>query len=204
MTAKRVTEAPAAGPADEIRVDATNLRGIAHPIRVRLLALLRDEGPSTATRLAQRMGLNSGATSYHLRQLERFGFVVEDERTSGRERWWSAAHRGSRSQDLASLRGEEGEMAEAYLRALSALHADATNRAIDEWRSQPNAWLGAGALSDFALKLTPMEFRHLVKQLGDVLESYRQFDAAGAPRSARSVTVQIQAFPKPGTGGGAD
>src|SRR5215831_7404684 len=95
-------------PADDaISVDAGNLRGIAHPIRVRLLALLRDDGPSTATRLAARTGLNSGATSYHLRQLERFGFVVEDERTGGRERWWRAAHRVTTSRDLASLKGEE-------------------------------------------------------------------------------------------------
>jgi predicted ArsR family transcriptional regulator len=192
-------------PADEaVTVDARNLRGIAHPIRVRLLTLLRDDGPSTATRLAARLGLNSGATSYHLRQLERFGFVVDDERAAGRERWWRAAHRGSTSRDLASLQGEEGAMAETYLRALAALHADATNRAIDEWRSQPTAWLGAGTLSDFALKLTATEFRHLLKDLLDVLESYRRFDAAGAPRTARTVTVQIQAFPKPADDDGSD
>jgi DNA-binding transcriptional ArsR family regulator len=188
-------------PADDtVSVDARNLRGIAHPVRVRLLSLLRDEGPSTATRLAARLGLNSGATSYHLRQLERFGFVVEDERPSGRERWWRAAHRAMRSRDLASLQGEDGEMAETYLRAIAALYADATSRAIDEWRSLPKPWLGAGTLSDFELKLTPMELRHLLKQLIDVIDSFRQFDAAAAPRSARPVTVQMQAFLKPVAG----
>src|SRR3954467_11552179 len=42
-----------------------------------LLAALRMDGPSTATRLAERLGESSGSTSYHLRQLAAFGFVEE-------------------------------------------------------------------------------------------------------------------------------
>jgi DNA-binding transcriptional ArsR family regulator len=54
---------------DTVRLDARNLRGLAHPVRVRMLGLLRTEGPSTATLLGERLGLSSAATSYHLRQL---------------------------------------------------------------------------------------------------------------------------------------
>ncbi|MDP2774304.1 MAG: helix-turn-helix domain-containing protein [Nocardioides sp.] len=68
------------------------LKALTHPVRLRMLGLLRTEGPATATRLATRLGLNSGATSYHLRQLARHGFVVDDEeRGNARERWWRAA-----------------------------------------------------------------------------------------------------------------
>src|SRR5690606_19778936 len=52
-----------------IKPDAMALRALAHPQRMRMLAMLRIDGPATATALAERMGLNSGATSYHLRQL---------------------------------------------------------------------------------------------------------------------------------------
>ena len=46
-------------------------------------------GPATATQLAARLEESSGATSYHLRQLEKYGFVEEDPtRGTGRERWW--------------------------------------------------------------------------------------------------------------------
>jgi DNA-binding transcriptional ArsR family regulator len=190
-------------PVGAVEVGARNLRGIAHPIRVRLLSALRDGGPSTATRLGERLHLSSGATSYHLRQLERFGFVEEDERTGGRERWWRAVHRASHSRELASLKGEAGEMAETYLRAIAALYADTTNSAIDEWRLHPRPWRGAGTLSDFALNLTPNEFKHLLAELAAVVSAYRSFDADEAPRAARLVTLQIQAFPKPGVTDGA-
>ncbi|MFC9089564.1 helix-turn-helix domain-containing protein [Nocardiopsis dassonvillei] len=79
-------------PADSdqrMRVSAQALRGLAHPLRARLLDELRLNGPATATILGRRLGESSGATSYHLRQLSRYGFIDnEPGRTGGRERWW--------------------------------------------------------------------------------------------------------------------
>ena len=69
------------------QADVAAVRALAHPLRLELLDLLRFEGPSTATLLAGRVGESSGATSYHLRQLARYGYI-EEERRSGRERWW--------------------------------------------------------------------------------------------------------------------
>ncbi len=67
------------------------MRAMAHPLRLRLLELLRD-GPSTATRLADDLGESSGATSYHLRILAKAGLVEDDaERGNARERWWRRA-----------------------------------------------------------------------------------------------------------------
>ena len=85
----------------ERRLDATSLQGLAHPLRVQLCDQLNLHGPATATQLAARLGESSGATSYHLRQLEKYGFVEEDpDRGSGRERWWRRvpmriSHRGA-------------------------------------------------------------------------------------------------------------
>ncbi|NEE24033.1 helix-turn-helix transcriptional regulator, partial [Streptomyces sp. SID7982] len=50
-------------------VDARTLRSLAHPLRIRLLNTLREFGPATASKLGERLGESSGATSYHLRQL---------------------------------------------------------------------------------------------------------------------------------------
>lgn len=70
------------------------LRGLVHPLRLRLLDLLQQDGPATATGLGERIGQSSGVTSYHLRVLAEHGFIVEDaERGSGRDRWWRAVHR---------------------------------------------------------------------------------------------------------------
>src|SRR4029453_17859727 len=94
---------------------ARQLRVLAHPLRSRLLGALRLDGPATATALAARLGTNSGATSYHLRQLAAAG-LVEDapEASSGRGRVWRAAH------DATSWRSTDYD-------------ADPDARAADDW-----------------------------------------------------------------------
>ena len=52
------------------------VQAFTHPLRLRLLTLLRLDGPLTASELARRRRYTVRPTSYHLRQLERFGFVV--------------------------------------------------------------------------------------------------------------------------------
>ena len=64
---------------------------LAHPLRTRLLGLLRTAGPSTATALAAKLGTNSGATSYHLRRLESVGLVTDTGTGKGKERVWAAS-----------------------------------------------------------------------------------------------------------------
>ena len=70
-------------------VSADSLKGMAHPLRLALLSALEARGRATASLLAADLGESSGATSYHLRQLHRHGFVVDaDQQGTGRERWW--------------------------------------------------------------------------------------------------------------------
>lgn len=78
---------------DAVRLGPHNLKGLAHPLRLQLLAALRQDGPATATLLAQRFNESTGATSYHLRQLARHGFIEPDiaHAAGGRERWWKAS-----------------------------------------------------------------------------------------------------------------
>src|SRR5512145_2163235 len=79
-------------PLRRVHIDAAALRVLAHPLRTRLLGLLRIDGPATATVLARALDTNTGATSYHLRKLAEVGLVLEEEGGAGRERWWRAAH----------------------------------------------------------------------------------------------------------------
>jgi DNA-binding transcriptional ArsR family regulator len=51
------------------------LKALSHPLRVRLLATLRESGPATATELATLLDTDSASTSYHLRVLAQHGFV---------------------------------------------------------------------------------------------------------------------------------
>lgn len=91
-----VTEAPytrATGkPATVVRTSDA-LKAVAHPLRLRLMSLLRRRGPSTASRLGREVGESSGSTSYHLRQLARYGLVeLDPEQPNRRDKVWRAVH----------------------------------------------------------------------------------------------------------------
>ena len=95
------------------------MQSLAHPLRMRLLGLLRMQGPSTATKLASQVGESSGLTSDHLRQLASVGMVTDADPsdladvqpTGGRERWWKAAHQFTRSR--AAPAGRRGHLGSA-------------------------------------------------------------------------------------------
>ena len=86
--------------------DTGAYKAMAHPDRLRMLGILRFDGPSTATALAKRLGLNSGATSYHLRQLALHGLIEEAEGLGNkRDRWWQARRRIAAEEDPAESTG---------------------------------------------------------------------------------------------------
>jgi DNA-binding transcriptional ArsR family regulator len=185
-----------ADPARTVRLDATSVRGLAHPLRLKILGLLRTEGPATATTLATRLGLNTGATSYHLRQLAAYGFIVEDQRRgTGRERWWRAAH-GTTYFDRETLSGDE--TGEAFRRSIGQIYVERIQRATDEYATLPQEWREASSMSDWVLRLTPEETRQLTSELFDVLTRYRLHDPESSepvPPGAVPVSFQVQAIP---------
>ncbi|GAA4059507.1 winged helix-turn-helix domain-containing protein [Actinomadura miaoliensis] len=72
--------------------DPGKLKALSHPLRRRILHRLRQHGPATSTTIGEALGVNTGTASYHLRQLEKYGFIEEiAERSTGRERWWRRA-----------------------------------------------------------------------------------------------------------------
>jgi len=178
--------------------DARQLRVLAHPLRSRLLGALRFHGPATATQLAARLGTNSGATSYHLRQLADAG-LVEDEPSlsTGRDRAWRSVH------DSTSWRSTEydhdpdakaaDEWIARHLAGRSAQWLDDWLEARPEW---PAEWRDAADQSDYHLTLTAGRLRALMADLHEVLGRYLDDEDPSAPTAER-VTVLLQAFPSP-------
>jgi hypothetical protein len=166
-----------------------------------MLGILRGDGPATATQLATRLGLNSGATSYHLRQLASHGFVVEDAaRGNGRDRWWRAAHRLTHI-DTASSDPEAREAGAAFFRGVVQLYTEHMLGAVEEMPTLPAAWRGAGTFSDEMLRLSADETARLSRELHQVIDRYRRDDpetASSAPEGSVPVAVQVQVFPRPG------
>ena len=177
-------------------LDARSLRGLAHPLRMQLLIALRRGGPATASRLAEKLGESSGATSYHLRQLAAHGFVADDpERGKGRERWWKAVDGGVQIDETLiknpdpDVRGAVAliryEMADVHTREVATWLGNTS-----EWGEE---WDGATDLSDFTLRLTPELARELVARMHGLVQSYRPL-AEGAP-DAETVRVHTHVFP---------
>jgi DNA-binding transcriptional ArsR family regulator len=183
------------------RIQSAALRGLAHPLRVQLYDLLAAEGPSTATALGRRVGESSGVTSYHLRQLERHGFVEEDpSRGNRRERWWRAVSGST------ALRGEDftGDpaMSEAF-RLVDHEWQRARDRRRHEWlatrESWPLEWRRAADQSVSQLGLTVAEAAELSAELLQVVLRWSERVAdrteENAPEGTRRVEVQVSVFP---------
>ncbi|MFE9867500.1 ArsR/SmtB family transcription factor [Streptomyces sp. NPDC005506] len=185
--------------ADAVVLDAKGLRALAHPVRVQLVGLLRKYGPSTATRLAERLGVNSGTASYHLRQLGAAGFVQEDtERGNARERWWRSVHQRTWFNDP-NLTDREPEAALAYLQSVAATYTLRTQQTLNELETMPRAWRDNFDMSNWALRLTPEETAALNQELRDVIARYRSDTpeaAAGAPEGAERVGVITHVLPE--------
>jgi DNA-binding transcriptional ArsR family regulator len=184
-----MTRDPAArrDPARDAVLTPSTLRGLVHPLRLRLLDLLQADGPATATGLAKRIGQSSGVTSYHLRVLAEHGFVVEDtDRGNGRDRWWRAVHRSTsftfRAPDDPGTE-ETIEEAEQFVR----LVAEESHRRVlefigtlagrrDELAAMP--W----TVSEWPLQLTLDEARELRSAMDELVARYRRDPSDAQPR----------------------
>ena len=188
-----------AEPPPEETVDVTDprtLRALAHPLRTGLLALLRSEGPSTASRLGQRLGESSGTTSYHLRQLAALGFVEEvTDQGTARERWWRALHRSTRwrTEDLVDRPGGREVVEELTHQSLSRQRRMLAAHAEQREELEP-AWRDAVSLNDWALHLSPEATAALTEELNGVLARWRaEREEPGQPL----VHVLLDLFPLP-------
>ncbi|MFE5676409.1 ArsR/SmtB family transcription factor [Streptomyces erythrochromogenes] len=188
--------------------DAAALKALTHPLRIRLLGMLRADGPATASELAVRTGESSASTSYHLRVLAKYAFVAEAEHRDGRERRWRAVHAltswsnrameatpGSRAYVNLSRRVQIQRLEEC----LARYEAD-----IADGRLGPE-WVEPSGISDLMPRLTPESLAELWDAFRQRLEELAERDA-GDPRAVQVVllTAGLPLAPRSaGTGAGA-
>jgi DNA-binding transcriptional ArsR family regulator len=170
-------------PTEHIRhVDMTGLKALAHPLRVRILDALSTYGPFTASGLAERLGESSGSTSYHLRQLEKHGFVREDAtRGSARERWWE------RSPDGIAIIETDFELG-----APIALLRDFLRNGSTQLEKR---WFEAATINTLNLRLTSEQLAQLVAEVETITERYAALYKKSDVPGSRPVQIQLNAFP---------
>jgi predicted ArsR family transcriptional regulator len=181
----------------EVHLSARQIRVLAHPLRIRLLGKLRLDGPATATGLADVLSTNTGATSYHLRQLADAGLVTEEDRPgSGRQRWWRALHQLSSWQR--SDYPDDPDAA-AAVDWLETHQLNVVVQGIESWHrtapAEPAEWRDVAGMGDYALHLDAEQLRDLQSDLEELIERH-QSRAEAAPRpGARQVMFFIAAVP---------
>ena len=182
--------------------DLGTLRAFLHPLRRRLLDLLQADGPATASQLARVVGESTGSTSYHLRQLARFGFAEDDpDQPSRRERRWRATAAGTHVPAAKFVHDPEGW---AALGRLVRVQAGRWEAAAAAFLAEPErwgpAWVEAVASDDWTLRLGPEELRALKDELRAVLERHQAASRGDARRGEggggrAKVLVHVGAVP---------
>ena len=179
-----------------LHLDTKAIRVLAHPLRSRLLTLLRMHGPATATDLARQLDTNTGATSYHLRKLASVGLVAETEDGRGRERPWRAAteFHGWTEGEVAydpDAKAASDWLRRFYLRSF----VEGYEAWLDVQDSWPMAWQDATGGSDFALRLTPSQLEALNGDIQALYERFRSVPEPAPDDDAQVVQVQVYAYP---------
>jgi DNA-binding transcriptional ArsR family regulator len=177
-----------------LHLDATAVKVLAHPLRSRLLTLLRAGGPATATALAERLSTNTGATSYHLRKLASVGLVEETGEGRGRERWWRAATESHDFTQRDVAYDPDGEAAADWLRRFYLRSfVERFEHWLDIHGTWPLDWQEVADASDYLLRLSPTRLAALEAEISALVERYRDPDPDDL--AARPVEVHVHAFP---------
>ena len=178
--------------------DSRVLAAMAHPLRRRLVDLLKVDGPATASMLAERTGEAVGNISHHMKVLagSELVEVAPELARDGRERWWrlvSASVRWSSRDFAGDPAGEAVELAAASLglqRQLELLNA---------WRAAGSesheAWGDGPFATDSWLRLTPDELVQFSQELIGLIQRWADRDIPDDGAERESVFVFAHGIP---------
>ncbi|MEV5496717.1 helix-turn-helix domain-containing protein [Nonomuraea fuscirosea] len=182
--------------------DPDMLKILANGFRMKLFSLLFRIGPVTVSELARRMDADPGQVSYHLRQMQKHGFIedVPELARDSRERWVRAAMVG-----WILARDFEDPEAKAALQAWNSQWViDQFERLRDFERMHmklPEEWRNTSFGGSHHLRLTKDELAQLADQLCAVLQPWRELtrsrvESSEAPPDTRPIFTFYHAFPE--------
>ncbi len=179
--------------------DPRVLRGIAHPLRNRILSELYATGPMRAADVAAALGVPANQASFHLRQLAKYGLVAEapEEARDGRDRVWKVAIDNGVSFNFREVEAAPGGRAVGNVlrrnieqRAHHTIDA-ALNRPEDESTDDIHVML-----SDSAIRLTKDEAVEFASDLTAFFDTWREKTMGrGDGRQTYSLLQVLQPYP---------
>ncbi|MFE3450708.1 ArsR/SmtB family transcription factor [Nonomuraea sp. NPDC059194] len=177
--------------------DPKAMRALAHPARLSMLNELIMRRAATATTLAEVVGVSPSAASYHLRMLEKYGFVRDAPGSGdGRERMWAVVPGGV---TLGYESGDEHGIREAKRLLVDSLWADKDNearRSLEAMSDEPEEWREATLFNRTHLLITAAEMKELSERIMEIVRPYSTSSRADAPDDARYAEMHLSLFPR--------
>jgi DNA-binding transcriptional ArsR family regulator len=115
--------------------DPVAVRALAHPVRLELLSIVGLLGQITTADAARGLGISHGLASHHLRQLAKYGFVIQVDGKDNREHPWRLVSTSHSWDNVETTR--EGAAAADVLEEVWAEQALAH---FLDWLRQRNDW----------------------------------------------------------------
>jgi DNA-binding transcriptional ArsR family regulator len=155
--------------------DSRVLSAMAHPLRRRLLGLLKLDGPSTATVLAERTGQAVGNISHHLHTLAAAELIEEvpELARDRREHWWRRT--------AGTLRWSPADFADdaasdVVFRAAESLNLDYQVSVFRQWAQAADAeharWPAGPFSTDSWMRLTDAELAEVGAEMTGLIRRW--------------------------------
>lgn len=180
------------------KADLEGLKALAHPLRVTIIDVLSTYGPQTASMLAERLGESSGSTSYHLRQLEKHGYVHEvPDRGTGRERWWQRVQAPIYLGDEETMGSETGREVSRIVMREFAHHREQYVRDFIEHGPTmlSDEWQNAAAFDMANVHVTAAQLAELRDEVAGIIHAFVEQHRGQRVPGSRPVLVQFFGFP---------
>ena len=177
--------------------DPERIRALTHPLRLELLDLLDDLGEATATQCAEQLGQSVASCSFHLRSLEKHGFI-ERSGQRGREKPWRAVKGGLDVRPDTALRGSRHAVAELGSLYV-AREADRVHRYLAQVEHEPEDWVQAATVTTASFWATAEEMKQLAQEVQRLTDRFdrRDDDASLRPDGARQSRMLATLNPDP-------
>lgn len=185
-------------PARHIR-NIQALGALAHPVRQRLLDVLKLEGPATVGALSKATNQAVGNVSHHLRVLASAELIEEapELASNRRERWWrlvSADVRWSR------VDFDADALSEAVAHAVGTMVFDRQGAFFRQWLAERGtydaAWHeGCAVSAETWLRLTADETRQVAHELTEVLTRWANREVPDDGQQRESVLAVAHTIP---------
>jgi DNA-binding transcriptional ArsR family regulator len=178
--------------------DSRVLAAMAHPLRRRLLDILRVDGPATASKLAERTEQGVGNISHHLRTLAACDLVAEAPELARdkRERWWRLVATTLR---WSSSDFQDDSSAEAIAMASFSIDLDRQVGHVREFGAADAAerdWWAEGPFStSHWMRLTADELEQVSQEVVELLSRWSNRELPDDGRERRTAFVFAHGVP---------